>query len=470
MPARRLHQATISHDKVLLDRSRSALDLLAETLEQDSFQAAALAVATELALRFECTRVSIGFVRNNTVRVTIISHTAQFRRQMDLIRKIVAAMNEAVDQRAVVVYPIDGPKDLATRAHADLSLLQRGSRLLTVPIFKVDRFVGAVTFERPSDHPYEAEQVSLLEAVVATIGPVLDEKRRNDRWLGAKIGEAVKLQLVRLLGPGHFVRKLSAIAVIAAALFFYFAQTTYRVDADARLEGLVRRAVVAPYDGFVREANVRAGDKVTAGQILAALDDRDLALERLRWSTERQQRLYEYDKALASREPAAINVTKAQIDQAQAQMQLIDEQLSRDTLRAPIAGLVVSGDLSQTIGTSVNRGQVLFEIAPLDGYRVIVSVDERQIGAIKLGQTGTLVTNALPDERFAFRVDKLTPVADPRGGRNVFRVEGLLTQNSDRLRPGMEGVAKVDIGRRPLLWVWTRSLVEWLRLWAWQYL
>jgi hypothetical protein len=37
------------------------------------------------------------------------------------------------------------------------------------------------------------------------------------------------------------------------------------------------------------------------------------------------------------------------------------------------------------------------------------------------------------------------------------------------LRPGMEGVAKIDIGRRRLIWIWTHSLFDWLRVWTWQY-
>jgi hypothetical protein len=37
------------------------------------------------------------------------------------------------------------------------------------------------------------------------------------------------------------------------------------------------------------------------------------------------------------------------------------------------------------------------------------------------------------------------------------------------LQPGMEGVAKVDIDRRRLIWIWTHEIVDWLRLklWAW---
>jgi multidrug efflux pump subunit AcrA (membrane-fusion protein) len=193
-------------------------------------------------------------------------------------------------------------------------------------------------------------------------------------------------------------------------------------------------------------------------------------LERLRWVTERQQRTFEYDKALATRQPAAINVTRSQIAQAEAQIQLLDEQLARVKMRAPIDGLVVAGDLSQMIGASVTRGQVLFEVAPLTGYRVILSVDERQIGAIGVGQKGNLVTTALPGEPFGFVVEKLVPIAEIKDGKNTFRVEGRITETSDRLRPGMEGVAKIDIESRLIIWVWTKPLFDWARIWLWRWL
>ena len=55
-------------------------------------------------------------------------------------------------------------------------------------------------------------------------------------------------------------------------------------------------------------------------------------------------------------------------------------------------------------------------------------------------------------------------------GRNLFRVEAPLTVKPDgRLRPGMEGVAKVDAGERGLLWIWTRRLIDWVRLLIWEY-
>ena len=306
--------------------------------------------------------------------------------------------------------------------------------------------------------------------MTSVVGPVLDEKRLNDRWLITKIGESLHQQLIRLIGPGHLLRKLISAAVVAAALFLTFAHSTYRIDADARIEGLVRRAVVAPYDGFIKEASARAGDTVPEGQVLATLEDRDLLLERLKWVTERQQHLFEYDKALANRQPAAINVIRAQVDQAEAQIKLIDEQLARIKLRSSIAGLVVSGDLSQLIGASVQRGQVLFEVAPLDSYRVILGVDEREIGQVKVGQPGEVIVSALPNEPLSFAVDKITPIAEAQSGRNVFRVEGRLTADPAQLRPGMEGVGKIEIGRRSVAWIWFHPLIDWARIWSWHWL
>ncbi|MDX6805807.1 HlyD family efflux transporter periplasmic adaptor subunit [Terrihabitans rhizophilus] len=450
-------------------RSKLALDLLATALEQERFKPACMAVATELAVRAPALRVSIGFVRRGSVRIAAISHTASFGQSMNLARHVENAMDEAMDQRSVVQYPPVPGQPLATRAAEELALLQRG-HVLTIPLLVRDRFVGAVSLERPEDMPFEPETVGLLDAVCAALAPVLEDRRQSDRWIGFKVADALWREAKTFLGPSHTGRKLAALGAIAVIAFFALYEQEYRVNAQSRIEGSVRRAVVASYDGFIKQADVRAGSTVRAGDLIAALEDRDLTLERLKWVTERQQRLYEYDRALAARQPAVINVVKSQIEQADAQIGLIDEQIARAQLRAPFDGLVVSGDLSQSVGASVSRGQVLFEIAPLDAYRVIMNVDERDLADVQTGQAGQLVVSSLPDQAFALNVETITPVAEAGGGRTVFRVEGRLTENSPRLRPGMEGVAKIDAGERLLIWIWTRSMTDWLRLKAWQWL
>ena len=466
----RLRQARADEQGRLLDRCRAALDLLGNALDHEGFEAAAMAAVTGLALRSKCSRVSLGFRTGKSTTVKVISHTAQFGQQMNLVACLEAAMDEALDQRCMILYPAPADQLVATSAHAELSRVQHDGQVLTVPLLVGERFVGALTFERPLDLPFEPDTIELLELVTSVVGPVLEEKRLNDRWLIVKGWESLREQVVQLVGPGHLVRKLVVAGIVAVALLVTFAQGTYRVTADAQVEGLVQRAVVAPYDGFIKNAFVRAGDKVKKGEVLATLEDRDLLLDRLKWVTERQQHLYQYDKALASRQPAAINVIHAQIDQANAQIKLIDEQLARTKLRTSIAGVVVSGDLSQLIGASVQRGQILFEVSPLDTYRVILGVDEREIETIKPGQTGELVVSALPDESFPFTVKRVTPIAKVESGRNVFRVEGRLNHRPLHLRPGMEGVGKIDIGRENLAWIWLHPLIDWARIWAWHWL
>ncbi len=75
----------------------------------------------------------------------------------------------------------------------------------------------------------------------------------------------------------------------------------------------------------------------------------------------------------------------------------------------------------------------------------------------------------LPGELLSVRVEKITPVASAKEGRNLFRVEAALESSSSTLRPGMKGVAKINVDERNLFWIWTHKLAYWLQLrwWIW---
>ena len=70
-------------------------------------------------------------------------------------------------------------------------------------------------------------------------------------------------------------------------------------------------------------------------------------------------------------------------------------------------------------------------------------------------------------------VRQVTPVAVAEDGRNFFRVEARLdatpggAQALTRLRPGMEGIGKIEVNQRRLISIYTRDLVNWARLWIW---
>ncbi len=85
------------------------------------------------------------------------------------------------------------------------------------------------------------------------------------------------------------------------------------------------------------------------------------------------------------------------------------------------------------------------------------------------GQTGEVVFGAIPERAFGLVVDEIIPVALARDGRNMFRVEAHLSETSDSLRPGMNGVGKIDIGERKLIDIWTRPILEWVELTLWRF-
>ncbi|MGH8721978.1 MAG: efflux RND transporter periplasmic adaptor subunit, partial [Burkholderiales bacterium] len=293
----------------------------------------------------------------------------------------------------------------------------------------------------------------------------------NEASLPLHAGRSAKSLWEKLAGPGHPGWKLGALGAGAVAAFLALATGEFRVSANSTVEGVVQRAVSAPINGFVTEAPLRAGDTVKAGQVIARLDDRDLRLERVKIESQREQYVKQFREAMGKRERAQIAIVSAQIAQAEAQLALVDEHLARTALAAPFDGIIVSGDLSQRLGSPVERGQVLFEVAPLADYRLVLQVAERDISHVAQGQKGELTVTSMPGERFPFEVRGITPVNTAKEGRNFYRVEATLLQEAEsRLRPGMEGVGKISIEERKLVWIWTHGLTDWVRLWAWSWL
>ena len=205
------------------------------------------------------------------------------------------------------------------------------------------------------------------------------------------------------------------------------------------------------------------------GNLLAALDDRDLRLERQKLLSQGAQQESERRQAIAEGNRARARILEAQAGQVRAQLALVDEQIARTRLVAPFDAVIVKGDLSQSLGAAVERGNVLFELAPLDTYRVIMKVDERDITDVAVGQAGRLALTSMPNEEIPLVVEKITPVSVVDQGRNFFRVEAAAKGAIEKLRPGMEGVGKIQVERRKLIWIWTHKLVHWVRMWVWSW-
>jgi biotin carboxyl carrier protein len=420
---------------------------------------AATALTAELAEILRCQRVTVALLDGENLRIAGSSQVGDIDARHAAAAAITAAMHEALDQQRSVAWP-------PFAGHPAITLAQRqlagAGQACSVPLVVQARTIGALTLERAPELPLAPGDLALCEDVASFAAPVLQMKQAAERpWL-ARWAERLR---ARLATPS---RKRLAWGGGAALLLVLLAlPLPWRVSAPARLEGSVQRAVVAAADGFLQQASVRPGDRVKAGQLLAQLSSHDLELERQRRDSELRQHENAYRAAQARNDRTQMVVSQARAAEAQALLTLAETQLQRSQLTAPFDGVVIKGDLAQNLGAPVHKGEVLMLLSPSDSYRLIVEVDEADIAAVHPGQQGRLALAARPEEPLRFTTRRIVPLATAADGRNYFEVEAALAQRLPELRPGLSGVAKIEVGQRSLAWLLFHRAAAWLRLALW---
>jgi len=461
------------HDAVHRDTAERLMQVVngvAKALQRGRYHDVALTLMTDLAVRLDCDRVSFGFRRSGRTRMQAMSHSTRLAHSMNLMRSVAEAMDEAIDQHSTLHYPADSQRPVQLHAHRQLARDFGNGHIVTVPWHPDDHAHGAMTFERPDDKPFSQADIELCQSLALLAGRILYQRHQQERPLWRRWRDGLYREAGRLFGTRHIGRKLLALLLVAVVAFATFAHGTFRVHAPVVVQGVVQRSLTAPFDGFLITAHHRAGDVVEEGVALATLDTRDFELEALRVNNLLMQYQKQADEASAREDRAAAAIAIAQVQQARAQADYYSTQLARAVIRAPFDGILVSGDLSQQLGEAVKRGQELFKISPMDDYQLWLGVDNRDVSLISEGQRGEVVLAARPDRPLPFTVTRVVPLAQVEDGKSVFRVEASVDEDpSLRLRPGMEGIGKVDIDERRLIGIWTRGFMDWLRLQWWRW-
>lgn len=443
-------------------------ELVSSCLEQNNFTAAAIHLVNTLAFNLQCDRVSVGMVSGSHIQLSALSNSAKFDRKTNLIRYIEAAMDESIDESSIIVVPSQHKTELTIRvAHEQLAKFQNKRAICTIPLRHRGHYIGALCLERSAEQEFDTSIIQRAENIAKHVGPLLHVMHQEQRGFLKRISDSFRNFFVDKFGPDKAVSTAAGISLVTALLLLSLYPTSYRVTANAVMEGSIQRIVAAPVDGYIATANKRAGDLVNKGELIATLDDRELKLESVKLESQLLQLQREYRESLAISDRSKVSVLNARIKQIDAKRELVSEQLSRLQLVAPIEGIIIDGDLSQSLGSPVERGDALYKVAPVDDYRIILNVDESEISHIEKGQTGLLVLSALPDKNLRVTVSKITPVSTSLDGRTFFRVEARLNEKISQLQPGMEGIGKIDVGDRKLIWTLTHNLVDRFRLLLW---
>ncbi|VAW55811.1 hypothetical protein MNBD_GAMMA07-806 [hydrothermal vent metagenome] len=451
-------------------KSELALKITATALSQSQSGEAYMAVASQLASFLQCKRVSMGFVNNHDVHLHTLSNTSHDVTRQNIIKSIEVAMLEAVDQRETIVYPPHPGSYYTTQAHDALIRKHSGEFICSVPLIIEGKVTGAVMFERQGEgNDFDDKTIELCEQLAELFSPILHYRHLHDRPVLEKMKDTCGRIFSNILGTDYLGFKFVVSLFIGLFVFAFYLQWEYKVTAGASLRGAIERVITSPEEGFIKDASARPGDLVNAGDTLATLDDRDLKLEVLKWSGKHKQVSKEYRKALAIHDLSKIGILRSQLSQAEAQMKILNLKLNRTVIKTPISAVIVSGDYTRELGSPVERGQVLYKVSPLENYNVVLNVNESDISLIKVGLQGELTLSAAAESTFELEIVKITPVLTAENGINYFQVEATLLSTPKFLRPGMQGIAKIEVGKHRMLWIITHKMIDWVRLklWSW---
>jgi len=350
--------------------------------------------------------------------------------------------------------------------------------VLSVPFRQNGEARAVLTLERESSKSFNLEEIEAIRLACELCTARLLELYEHDRWIGARVVAKARSAVATLVGPKYTWTKILAILILGLILFLTFGKGQFRAEAPFVLEATYQQVVCASFNGYIKGVNVEVGDTVKGNETtLAELDTTELRLQLASAKAEKVGYLKQFAAAMRDGETARAQIAQANSDKAQAQIDLLNYLIEQGKIISPISGTVVKGDLKRQIGAPVKKGDVLFEVTPLESLRAELLVPEDQIFDIALDQEGYLATVSYPGERIKFVVERINPMAEVVSNRNVFKVRVQLLSEDPSfedplaehswMRPGMEGVAKISIGERPYIWIWTRRIVNWLRMKFW---
>jgi len=251
------------------------------------------------------------------------------------------------------------------------------------------------------------------------------------------------------------------------------------VVASGRVESPRRVEIGSPLVGTVARVPVTEGASVRAGELLVALDDSEaraalaqarstvaqaearlgqirstslpVAAEAVRQaeatlvnaeaSLARSKELFArgfigraaLDEAQRARDVAASQAVSARLqresaaaggaeervamtalESARATLQAAEARLALTTIEAPVAGVLISRSVEA--GGVVQPGKALMVLSPAGATQLVVAIDERNLGLLRVGQKALASPDAYPERRFEAEVTYINPAIDPLRG------------------------------------------------------
>ena len=224
--------------------------------------------------------------------------------------------------------------------------------------------------------------------------------------------------------------------------------------------------------GLIEELHAEVGDHVKKGDLICRLDQKDelaavgqaqadydiaqAELANAKLAYERNQQLYaEHLVSDEERDQIDLNlaVAKGKLFQTKTVLERAEERLSESVVRSPIDGIILQkyveqGQIIASGVSSVSGGTPIVDVADMRNVYIKAGVDEIDIGRIRVGQTGTVVAEAYPNETFTGEIVRIAPEARVEQNVTLFDIVLEVKNPDEKLKSGMNTTLQVTLEKK----------------------
>jgi hypothetical protein len=251
---------------------------------------------------------------------------------------------------------------------------------------------------------------------------------------------------------------------------------TLHVGGDCTVEPQQQVTVAAETSGKIERVLVEEGQYVEKGELLAKLEDEDLRTQIAVTVQDISKWQSEANRYQAAGDDAQRSVAEISLSSAQARLDRYRFLQSRTELRAPINGVILTKNLSNRVGETMEIGKPFCEMAGRDLYEVDIDLRDQDLGVLldALHRSGSLPVDFILHAHTALRLHTairsakaISETTHVKPGGSYFEVRADFPVDSTlaaTLKPGYTGKARIDIGRRRLAEVMMRKFLDYWRV------